>query len=187
LHDHSYDTGGHGHHHALTWSAAALLLLPMVLGVLVSPRPLGAAALASREVQVGEVRSTMPAAVRAAAAKASSEKNVLDWSQTFAATPGAATQFAGEPASVTGFVFRDERFAYDQFYVTRFLVSCCVADAAAAGLVVRWPDAAALPLDQWVQVEGVLEAGVFAGSPYPVLVAQTVTPVEVPNQPYLYP
>jgi putative membrane protein len=119
-------------------------MLPVILGVFFSPQPLGAAALERREVKVGGVRSTMPAAVRSSAAKASLDKNVLDWSQLFANAQDPAAQYAGETARVTGFVFRDSRFATDQFLVTRFLVSCCVADASVSGLVVRWPDAAAL-------------------------------------------
>jgi uncharacterized repeat protein (TIGR03943 family) len=177
----------HGHDHGLTWGAAGLLLLPVILGVVVSPRPLGAAALASREVQVTESRSTMPAAVRAAAAKSAVEKNVLDWSQLFAASPNPGEEFAGQSVDVIGFVYRDDRFGADEFFVTRFMVSCCVADAAVAGLVVRWPDAATLPADQWVQVQGVFEAGQFAGQPSPVLAARSLRPVETPSQPYLYP
>jgi uncharacterized membrane protein YcgQ (UPF0703/DUF1980 family) len=44
-----------------------------------------------------------------------------------------------------------------------------------------------LPSDQWVQVEGHFAAGEFAGQPYPILVATSLKPVDVPNQPYLYP
>lgn len=164
-----------------------ILAIPVLLGLSISPRPLGAAALVNREVDVTEVRSTMPAAVRAAAAKASTDKNVLDWQQLFASTPDAANAFAGEPARVTGFVFRDDRFGKQQFFLTRFLVSCCVADAAVAGVVVEWSDAAALANDDWYEVEGVFAAGEFNGQVSPVLRATVLRPVEVPQQPYLYP
>ena len=39
----------------------------------------------------------------------------------------------------------------------------------------------------WVRVEGVLQPGVFDGAPLPILSAQRVTPVAMPDQPYLYP
>jgi uncharacterized repeat protein (TIGR03943 family) len=186
-HAHTHDHDHHAHNHALTWGGALILAIPVLLGISFSPQPLGAAALVNREVDVTEVRSTMPAAVRAAAAKASTDKNLLDWQQLFASTPDAANAYAGEPARVTGFVFRDDRFGDEQFFLTRFLVSCCVADAAVAGVVIEWPDAANLSADDWFEVEGVFEAGEFAGERTPVLRASSLRPVEVPQQPYLYP
>ena len=71
--------------------------------------------------------------------------------------------------------------------VTRFVVSCCVADANVAGLVVRWPDAGSLAADQWVEVMGALAPGRLARRSLPVLAADRVAPVSVPEQPYLYP
>ena len=129
----------------------------------------------------------MPAAVRAASQKSSIDKNVLDWSQLFKSTPDAANKFAGEPVKVTGFVFRDERFAADQFLVTRFVVSCCVADGNVAGVVVQWQSAVDLPTDQWVEVSGKFAPGALAGETIPVVTAESVTKIPVPNQPYLYP
>jgi len=175
------------HNHRLTFAGGLLVALPILLGVLVPPQPLGAAALSNREVNVTMAASALPAAVRAAAEKRASEKNVLDWLHSFAGAPDAATAFAGEPANVVGFVFRDERFGEDRFMVTRFVVSCCVADANVAGMVVRWPGAAELEADQWVEVRGVLASGQFDGQTVPILAAQSVAPVEVPQQPYLYP
>lgn len=181
-HDHSHD-----HSHALTASGLWLLLLPMLLGVLVPPQPLGASAMANREVSMSLQTSSLPAAVRAAANKGASERNVLDWLQAFAGAQDPARDFAGQPAKVVGFVFRDRRFGAEQFMVARYVISCCVADANVAGMVVRWPKAAALPADQWVEVQGVLQPGKLGSEELPVLAAQTVANVEVPSQPYLYP
>ncbi len=190
-HSHATDTGthehSHDHSHALTVSGLLLLLLPMVLGVLVPPQPLGASAMANREVSMSLQTSSLPAAVQAAANKGASERNVLDWLQTFAGAQDPARDFAGQPVKVVGFVFRDKRFGAEQFMVARYVVSCCVADANMAGMVVRWPKAAALPADQWVEVHGVLEPGKLGSEQLPVLAAQSVTNVEVPSQPYLYP
>jgi uncharacterized membrane protein YcgQ (UPF0703/DUF1980 family) len=52
---------------------------------------------------------------------------------------------------------------------------------------VTWPDAASLEADRWLEVQGRFEAGDLAGSELPVLVAESLTSVPVPNQPYLYP
>lgn len=184
-HAHSHD---HGHDHGLTWTGVFIISLPILLGLLVSPRPLGAAAMASREVNVVSTqRSAMPAAVQAAAAKASTERNVLDWSQSFQTVENPATHFAGQDADVIGFVYRDDRFGADEFFLTRFVVSCCVADAAVAGVMVRVPPDTALEADQWVRITGTFAPGTFDGAAVPVLVADSIAPADIPEQPYLYP
>lgn len=186
-HDH-HDHGAHGgHDHRLTWAGVTLVLLPIVLGVVVPPQPLGAAAISNREVNVTSSGSALPAAVRAAADKNAVDKHQLDWLNTFAGSAHPAEDFAGQPVDVVGFVFRDERFAADQFMVTRFVVSCCVADANVAGMVVQWPETAALTADQWVRVRGVLAPGQLGERTLPVVVADAITPAEAPQQPYLYP
>jgi uncharacterized membrane protein YcgQ (UPF0703/DUF1980 family) len=62
-----------------------------------------------------------------------------------------------------------------------------VADAVPVGLPVRWPGAADLDGDQWVEVHGMFEIGEYNGETMPILVADRVTPTERPDQPYLYP
>jgi len=183
-HDHHLD--GHHHHHSLAWGGALLVALPILLGLFVPPRPLGASALQNREVSVGASnRSSMPAAVRNAGEKSNLDRNILDWVYEF--QTAELEQFVDEEAEVVGFVFRDERFGEEEFLISRYVVSCCVADAAYVGLVVRWPDAPALETDQWVRVRGRFAMGQLEEEPLPVLVADEVTPTEMPNQPYLYP
>jgi uncharacterized repeat protein (TIGR03943 family) len=183
-HDHdAHDHGGHNH--MIRWSAIGLVALPILLGTLISPRPLGAAALANREVAVNEPRSALPALVRAAQQKPSTELNVLEWQQVLATTDLSA--LSENDAQVVGFVFRDDRFGEDQFFLARFTVSCCVADAAVAGLVVQGMDAATWQTDEWVQVQGEIVEGTFNGAAAPVLQAASIVPTETPSQPYLYP
>ncbi|MFN8443908.1 MAG: TIGR03943 family protein [Caldilineaceae bacterium] len=177
----------HSHEHHLNWGGVLLIALPIVLGLLVSPRPLGSAALANREVNVTVSGSIMPAAIRSATQKAATDKNILDWSQLFGASSDPAQQYAGQPANVIGFVFRDERFAENQFMATRFVISCCVADSNPAGIVVEGAQTHELPADQWVEVQGVFQPGKLDGQTIPVLVAQSIRKVPVPEQPYLYP
>lgn len=187
-HEHAHDAGEPHTHHRLTWAGLALVVLPVVLGVLIPPQPLGAAAMENREINIAsQPRNVLPAAVRAASQKSSLDRNLLDWLHAFSASPNAAEAFAGEPVDVVGFVYHDERLEESQFMVNRFIVSCCVADANVVTMVVRWPDGATLENDAWVRVEGVLQPGVFDGAPLPILSAQRVTPVAMPDQPYLYP
>lgn len=175
-------------HHRLGWGGLTLLLLPMVLGVLIPPQPLGAAAMDNREISItSQTRSVLPAAVRAAAQKNATDRNLLDWLHAFTASPNPAQEFAGQPVDIVGFIYHDGRLGVDQVLINRFVVSCCVADASVVSMVVYSPEAAALPNDTWVQVQGILQPGDFAGSVLPVLAADRIVPAPMPDQPYLYP
>ena len=182
-----YDHAGHehaGHDHGLSWRGLFIVMLPVMLGILIPPRPLGVSALATREVSVGAVAG-MPAAIRAATAKTDAEKNILDWAYEFQSAD--LKQVVGREADVIGFVYKDEQFGDSAFSVARYVVSCCVADAAYAGLLVQWPAIATLENDQWVQVRGHFELLDKDGQTVPILIANSVENTPQPNQPYLYP
>lgn len=181
-HEHGYDD--HDHDHNLTWIGVAIMLAPILMGVLVTPRPLGAAAMANREVGF-ESRSAMPAAVAAAAEKSSTERNILDWLYAFQRDGEDA--FDGETVDVTGFVFKGEDFGTDEFSLTRYIVSCCAADASYVSMVVRGDGAEPLESDEWVRVQGQLEMSTFNGEPRIVVVPTSIESVPIPQQPYLYP
>jgi putative membrane protein len=157
--------------------------LPLLLGILMPAQPLGAQAVASRELNVGGLGLGTDESVLM---RAVGERNILDWLRAFGTADDPAA-FDGQEATVVGFVFRDETFPADRFMVSRFILSCCVADASAIGLVVSWADSSGLPLDTWVQVQGRFQVDRLASESSPILVADRVVPTTPPNQPYLYP
>lgn len=181
--ENSHDHHAHGQ---LSWGGLALIILPVVLGLLIPPKPLGAAAMVNRDVSAKSLTSATAPQNGEVLAKPKGEKNILDWLIEFRTTSDPAA-FSGQEARVVGFVYRDDRFNGEIFMVSRFVLSCCAADAAPLGLLVRWPESAALADDQWVEVTGHFEPGQFDGEPMPVLVAEKVTSTTVPEQPYLYP
>jgi uncharacterized repeat protein (TIGR03943 family) len=181
---------GAGERVPLGWLGVALLALPVALA-LVPPRPLGTDAMANRALQLASVPAAAGVSVTAEAkfGDDTAPRTVFDWLVLFhQADSGAADldRFAGRTARVRGFVYRDERFPTGTFMVSRFLLSCCVADAAPIGLAVRWPDADFLDDDAWVWVSGEFKVEDFLDERVPVLVAAEVTPAEQPPQPYLY-
>lgn len=185
-HDHHGHDHDHGHSHDLSWLALGILAIPVLLGAMVQPKPLGAAALGNREINTGLLASApAPRGSQLAVIPTAGERNILDWLYLFRASPDIAA-FNGEPVHVIGFVYRDDRFAADEFMVSRFTVSCCVADAAPIGLIVRWPHAPELAADQWVEVTGTFLAGAFNGNEMPLLIADEVVITDAPAQPYLY-
>jgi uncharacterized repeat protein (TIGR03943 family) len=176
----------HGHDHGDQASAWPILLvaLPLVLGVTVPARPLGSSAVDVRGVST-EFTTTASNGERTLTI-VPGERNVLDWVEAINEADEPA-EITGEPADVIGFVYRDPRFAADQFMLARFTITCCVADAMAIGIVIEDPAAADYAADTWVRVEGEFAEGTVDGNTMPVLIAEAITPIEPPEQPYLYP
>lgn len=174
----------HTHSHGVSWGAIIILSIPMLLGLLVPARPLGASAVSSRGIglnapqRAGSVVQGQRAVL--------GPKNILDWLREFSRNPDP-TALNGQTVDVTGFVYRDPRNEANQIWVSRFAISCCVADASAVGLLVQTTDAAAFRNDGWIHVTGKLQAGTFAGEAVPVIIPDKIEPTTQPDNPYLYP
>lgn len=88
---------------------------------------------------------------------------------------------AGAEVSFVGFVNRDSGMPADEFMLTRFLISCCVADALSVQVRVVGAPSGSLEQDQWVRVTGSL---------YPlqdevVIDTQKIEKIARPKHPYL--
>lgn len=95
----------------------------------------------------------------------------------------ALVQRAGTEVSFVGFVARDSGMPADEFMLSRFLVSCCVADALSVQVRVVGAPPGELAEDDWVRVTGAM---------YPlgrevIVDASEVEPVPRPKRPYLNP
>jgi uncharacterized repeat protein (TIGR03943 family) len=180
-------THKHEHDHPSTQPVWGLVVvaLPILLGVLIPAKPLGAAAIANKGVNTS-------AGLVAASGQtirldiAPKDRNILDWIRAINAAADPQT-INGEPADVIGFVYQDSRLGDGQFLVGRFTINCCVADALAVGMAVQWPQAQALPANSWVRVKGTVEAATVDGQRLPRILATSVESVPEPSQPYLYP
>ncbi len=177
---------GRDHSHTLGWTGFLLISLPILLGLLVPPKPLGVAALQNREISAGGLDSVLPAAARSTQVRESSERTILDWVLAFHQGERPAET---DTADVVGFVYLDSATEKAQFTLTRFVVGCCAADAMAVGLPVSLgaglSSEDAVEEGQWVRVVG--RFGASTGIELPVLVAEQLEVVAEPNQPYLYP
>jgi putative membrane protein len=161
-----------------------LLALPVLIGLLIPERPLGASALEKRGINTASGLTVRPASSALSAAQIPpAQRSVLDWIRL----SNQESLVTGEMADVVGFVYHDARLGEDQFLVGRFSIACCVADAVAVGMIVAWPEAANLPDNRWVRVRGPVQAVEWNGSDLPMIAAQQVEVIPEPEQPYLFP
>lgn len=167
-----------GHREVLTRSRAislGVVVLPAVLVLSLPPAALGSYA-ASR-------RSAVSAGVVPTESVASGEITLVDvaaakWSRD---TLQQLVRRAGAQVSFVGFVTKDPGAAADEFTLTRFIVSCCVADALSVQVRVVGAPPGEFPEDQWVRVNGSL----YPLGPEMIVEASSVEKVPRPDKPYL--
>ncbi|NJN79036.1 MAG: TIGR03943 family protein [Anaerolineales bacterium] len=177
----------HDHHHDHEHSPAGLwiMLIPLLIGVLIPPRPLESSALESKGLNTNAPLVSSDSSAQLFETE-SEERNILDWLKLFTYNNDLA-QFTGQKASVIGFVYFDESLDESQFYVSRFVVSCCAADGFAIAIPVQWNNLSSLEQDSWVQVKGTIETITIDDRSIPLIVAESIQEVPVPERPYLFP
>jgi len=177
----------HQHQHGnFSWGGLCLVLIPIMLGLLAPRKPLGADAMRYRNIGVESMLSLKLPKTNTMLLRPVRQRNILDWLTAFLVEPELETHI-GEKAVVSGFVYREDDFQEHIFLVSRFVITCCAADASPVGLYVYWPDEKTLVEDQWIEVAGHFELRKIQGKATPVLIAETVTLIDIPAQPYLYP
>ena len=182
LEDHEHHDSGH--QHDISPSALMILMVPLLIGILIPVHPLDATAASTRGMNVSAplVGSSQTREFQSAA----DTRNILDWIVIFNST-NDLSPYVGQTARVTGFVYHDPRLPANQFIVSRFVITCCTADASAIGMIVTWNQSANLKESSWVEVKGPVQASRLGGQPIPLIEASVVLSTPQPDQPYLYP
>lgn len=177
----------HDHHHEHEHSSTGLwiMLIPLLIGILIPPRPLDSSAFTSKGLNTNAPLVSADSSAQLFETE-SEERNILDWLKLFNYNDDVA-QFTDQKASVIGFVYFDESLGENQFYISRFVVSCCAADGFAIAIPVQWAELATLEQDSWVQVKGTIEPIVINDRNVPLLIADSIQSVPIPEQPYLFP
>jgi putative membrane protein len=174
------------HDHAPASANLWFMVVPLAIGLFIPARPLDSSAFATKGFNTAGplVSSNSTAKV---IDTASEDRNILDWVKIFNYEKDL-TPYLGQQAAVIGFVYRDEQLLNEnQFYVSRFILSCCAADAFSIGMVANWPEAKTLKNDSWVLVKGPVSSLKMHDQTVLVVDATSVQSVPAPEQPYLYP
>jgi uncharacterized repeat protein (TIGR03943 family) len=163
---------------AMSWTLG-VIALPVVLIMVLPPATLSGYALGRRSGFIGSGVSVSSSEI------ASGTMSFIDVAAAQSSKPGMAAlrARAGEEIALEGFIWRQEGATADEVLLTRYVVTCCVADATSAQVrVVNVPPGRFAP-DDWVRVIGRI---------YPlgneILVdASTIEAIPQPDRPYLTP
>jgi uncharacterized repeat protein (TIGR03943 family) len=175
----------HDHDHKPASASLWIMFLPLLIGIVIPARPLDASAVSTKGLTTSSPLISAEASSRLFETE-SEQRNILDWVKLFHFEQDL-NPYIGQQSSVVGFVYHDSRLPQGQFFVSRFILSCCAADGYAVGMIVEWPGAETLEQDTWVQVKGPVDVISFEGVISPLVRAEAVEVVLQPDQPYLYP
>jgi putative membrane protein len=96
-------------------------------------------------------------------------------------------KYQGKKIELQGFVYKEEGFNQDQFVISRFLISHCVADASIIGFLSELPEATTIEEDTWIKANGVLDTTTYNGTELPIIKITNWEKIKEPTEPYLYP
>jgi uncharacterized repeat protein (TIGR03943 family) len=152
------------------------VVLPVVVILAMPPAALGSFAASRRSLASGAV-TTAPD-LEAGGEVTLASVAAAGWSQDARRSLVAR---AGSRVTFEGIVARRDGQPSDEFMLTRFIVSCCVADALSVQVRVVGAPPGEFEDDDWVRVSGVfypLEREV-------VVDASRIEPIPQPDEPYL--
>jgi len=191
---HTHDDGEEDHDHAdheheeekvsSGWGIV-FIFIPLIVGLAIPANPLSASAISNRGLSSSAPLSAGGGS-QANFNMAPETRTVLDWIKLFN-FQSDLSPYLGQNADVIGFVYHDARLPAGHFMVSRFAITCCVADAFAIGMVVQAPTGDAYPDNTWVNVKGPVQSIEVGGSKLPLIVSGSISPVQAPVQPYLFP
>ncbi len=161
-----------------------LLLSTAVVGLVVAPRPFNSH-LAWESGELVNMTRTLPQPFRPASRP--EERSLVDWVRLLNAYP-EPDAYRGQKAKVQGFVVHPPQSPANRFFIARFVVTCCAADAYPVGLPVEVKAGAAqtYPADTWLEIQGRMITGEIQGQRRLILQAEKITPIPPPANPYLY-
>lgn len=97
--------------------------------------------------------------------------------------PALIQEITGKRVELIGQILPAEAH---NFRLLRLLILCCAADAQPLAVRVETATGTKLPLMAWAKVCGKISFIKKAGGTIPVVKAESVTPIEKPDEPYLY-
>jgi uncharacterized repeat protein (TIGR03943 family) len=163
---------------ATSWTLGAIAL-PVVLILALPPATLSGYALGRRSGFVGSGVSVSTSDI------ASGDLSFIDIAAAQSSKGGMAAlrSRAAEQVTLEGFVWQQDGAEADEILLTRYVITCCVADATSAQVRVVNVAPGRFQADDWVRVTGLI---------YPlgteILVdASEVQAIPQPSRPYLTP
>lgn len=165
--------------------SSALLLLTAILGLVITPRVFASQTALQRGVtDVLQATRSQPQAFRSSIR--SEERTLIDWIRTLNVYP-EPDAYTGQKVKVQGFVIHPPELPPEYLLLSRFVITCCAADAYPVGLPVKLTqNRQAYPQDAWFEVEGQMITQNLQNKRQLTIQASNLRPIQEPKNPYEY-
>lgn len=165
--------------------SSALLLTTAIVGLLFTPRVFASQTALQRGVtdSLGATR-TQPQAFRSSVPP--EERSLLDWVRTLNVYP-EPDSYTGQKVKLQGFVIHPPELPPEYLLLSRFVITCCAADAYPVGLPVKLSASRqAYPADTWLEVEGKMITENLGDKRQLTIQASSLKQISEPKNPYDY-
>ncbi len=153
------------------------------LAFFIPPRPLSSASVLQRGINTDLSHITLRSPVQFNID--SSQRTFSDWVHIIGSSD-YPHQYENEPVRMKGFVYRDDTVLGSDFYIARFLIRCCSADARPVVFRVRSSDnSIQIPSDTWISLSGTFLLDDTLSQPL-FIQMEDFEIIPVPDIPYIY-
>ncbi|MEL7512397.1 MAG: TIGR03943 family protein [Cyanobacteria bacterium J06554_3] len=167
--------------------SSAVLLAVAVFGLIYTPKAFASQTAVQRGI-AETLTLTRAQPQRFARAADPEDRTIIDWIRLVNVYP-EPDEYENEAVNVEGFVIHPESWPSDYLMVSRFVLTCCAADAYPVGLAVKLPETASradYPVDSWIAVSGQMVTDTLDERRQVTIAPSDIRPIEEPNNPYEY-
>ncbi len=163
-----------------------LLLAVAIAGLLITPRAFASQTALDRGVTDAiTLTRVKPQSFRASTR--TEDKSLIDWIRTLQVYP-EPDAYTGQKAKVQGFVVYPPNLSENYLLLTRFVITCCAADAYPVSLPVKLMkgDRKSYSPDSWLEIEGQMLTETLDNKRQLTLQATSLKSIPEPKNPYNY-
>ncbi len=173
------------HSNLLPHSVTTILLLgTAIAGLVITPRLFTSQAAVQRGVSSEAVTVTRNQTQAFRTNVKPEAKTLVDWVRTLNLYP-EPDAYLGQKVNISGFVVHRPELPANYLMLSRFVITCCAADAYPVALPVKFSgDLNTYAQDSWLQVKGKMIVETLANSRQLVIAAAELQPIQAPKNPY---
>ncbi|HEY9705612.1 MAG TPA: TIGR03943 family protein [Allocoleopsis sp.] len=165
--------------------SSILLIIVAIIGLTTSPKVFSSQTAIERGITDAiSLTRSKPQAFRANLK--SEERTIIDWVRTLNTYP-EPDAYTGQKVKVQGFVVHSPDLPKDYLLISRFVITCCAADAYPVGLPVKLPtNQTDYPPDIWLEIQGKMTTENLAGKRQLTIIASSLKKIPPLPNPYEY-
>ena len=165
---------------------SGLFLAAALVGLLITPQPFMSQTAIRQGVSDSLALTTRAKPQTFRGSIQPEARSLIDWVRTLEIYP-EPDAYVGQRVKVQGFVIYPPELPEQYFTLSRFVITCCAADAYPVGLPVKLTQSRrAYAPDTWLEIEGQMITETLAGKRQLIIQAKSLKPITEPKNPYAY-